>query len=167
MKDEQLAPAGKPTANLSPRRSKSLQRIMVVEKKNDLRQLNAEVLVDAGYQVELAEDGAAAWDALQLRRFDLLITGQFLPKVSGVELLKKLHSARLTLPVIMATEILPTWELALHPCLRAVTMLRQPYTMDKLVGLVASVLPGTAMARDANAPAANWPGQLSASRLQP
>jgi hypothetical protein len=46
-------------------------------------------------------------------------------------------------------------------------MLRQPYTMDKLVGLVASVLPGTAMARDANAPAANWPGQLSASRLQP
>jgi len=167
MKDEQLAPAGKPTANLSPRRSKSLQRIMVVEKKNDLRQLNAEVLVDAGYEVELAEDGAAAWDALQLRRFDLLITGQFLPKVSGVELLKKLHSARLTLPVIMATEILPTWELALHPCLRAVTMLRQPYTMDKLVGLVASVLPGTAMARDANAPAANWPGQLSASRLQP
>ena len=167
MKDEPPAPAGKTTANLSPRRSKSLQRIMVVEKKNDLRQLNAEVLVDAGYEVELAEDGAAAWDALQLRRFDLLITGQFLPKVSGVELLKKLHSARLTLPVIMATEILPTWELALHPCLRAVTMLRQPYTMDKLVGLVASVLPGTAMARDANAPAANWPGQLSASRLQP
>ena len=165
MKDEPTAPAGKTTAQLSPCRSNSLQRIMVVEKKNDLRQLNAEVLVDAGYQVELAEDGAAAWAALQLRRFDLLITGQFLPKISGLELLKKLHTARLALPVIMATEILPTWEFALHPCLRAVTMLRQPYTMDKLVGLVASILPETATDRAVNAPAANWQGQRSASRL--
>ncbi len=139
---------------------------MVVEKKEDLRQLNAEVLVDAGYQVELAEDGEAAWAALQFRRFDLLITGQFLPKVSGVELLKKIHRASLPLPVIMATEILPTWELALHPCLRAVTLLHQPYCMDKLVGLVASVLLGTALGFAENVPAANRQGQLSANRLR-
>jgi DNA-binding NtrC family response regulator len=83
---------------------------------------------------------------LQLHRFDLLITDQFLPKVSGVELLKKIHIARMTVPVIMATQILPTWEFALHPCLQRVTMLRMPYTIDKLLGMVKSILPDTAKA---------------------
>jgi hypothetical protein len=43
----------------------------------------------------------------------------------------------------MATGILPAWELALHPCLQGVTMLRMPYTIDKLLGLVKSILPET------------------------
>ena len=121
-------------------------RILVVEAAEDLRQLNTEVLLDAGFQVDAAEDGAAAWAALQLRRYELLLTNQFLPKLSGVELLKKLHTARMRLPVIMATDILPTWEFALHPCLQGVTMLRKPYTIDKLLGLVKSILPESACA---------------------
>ena len=44
------------------------------------------------------------------------------------------------LAVIMVTEILPTWEFALHPCLQAVTMLRKPFTIKKFLGLVKSVL---------------------------
>ena len=102
--------------------------------------------MDAGYQVDVAEDGEAAWATLQLHSHDLLITDQFLPKVSGVELLKKIHVARMTVPVIMATQILPTWEFALHPCLQRVTMLRMPYTIDKLLGLVKSALPDAAIA---------------------
>ena len=135
-----ISRADRPPSAL-PRFQPSLrQRILVVEEENDLRQLNAEVLMDAGYQVDAVEDGAAAWNALQLHRYDLLFTGQFLPKLSGVELLKKLHDARTTLPVIMATEILPTWELALHPCLQSVVMLRKPFTFEKLLGMVNKIL---------------------------
>ena len=115
----------------------------MVEAEGDLRQLTAEVLAGAGYQVDVAEDGVAAWVALQLHTYDLLITDQFLPKVSGVALLKQIHTARLTLPVIMVTEILPTWEFALHPCLQAVRMLRTPYSMANLLGMVKSVFPAT------------------------
>jgi two-component system alkaline phosphatase synthesis response regulator PhoP len=122
----------------------SRQRVLVVEQEGDMRQLNPEILTDAGYQVDVAEDGAAAWDALQLHSYDLLITDQFLPKVSGVELLKKMHVARMAVPVIMATQILPTWEFALHPCLQRVTMLHMPYTIEKLLGMVKSILPETA-----------------------
>jgi DNA-binding NtrC family response regulator len=118
----------------------SRQRILVVEEAHDIRQLNAEVLMDAGYQVDVTEDGITAWAALELHRYDLLITDQFLPNVSGVELLKKIHTARMTLPVIMATNILPTWEFALHPCLQSITMLRKPYTFEKLLGMVKNAL---------------------------
>jgi len=81
----------------------SSHRILVVEDERDLRQITAEVLIDAGYHVDVAEDAAAAWHTLQLSKYDLLITNQFMPKVSGVELLKKIHAARLALPVIVDT----------------------------------------------------------------
>lgn len=117
------------------------QRILVVDQKCDILQLNAEALIDAGYQVNVADDGASAWAALRRQCYDLLITGQFLPKVSGVELLRKIHAAHMTVPVIMSTRILPTWEFALHPWLQHVTMLRMPYTVEKFLALAKSTLP--------------------------
>jgi DNA-binding NtrC family response regulator len=145
-----FSPAGQSAGAFLPDPTNSNQRILVVEAADDIRQLNAEVLVDAGFQVDAAEDGVAAWAALQLHRYDLLITDQFLPNVSGVELLKKLHAARMNLPVIMATGILPTWEFALHPCLQSVAMLRKPYTFDKLLSMVKHVLHPNAGARVAS-----------------
>jgi len=141
-------------------------RILVVEKAGDLRQLNAEVLRDAGYQVDTAEDGVAAWAALQLHNYDLLITDQFLPKVSGVQLLRRLHTARMTLPVIMATDILPTWEFALHTCLQSVVMLRKPYTFEKLLGMVKNVLPPADGGRTETASSQNWNNQSAAVGLR-
>ena len=133
------------------------RRILVVEDESDLRQLNAEVLMDSGYQVDMAEDGAVGWAAVQQNRYDLLVTDQFMPKLSGVELLKKIHTARLPLPVIMVTHILPTWEFSLHPHLQAATMLRKPYTIGKLLGMVKNVLYATAGIHAETAPTANPP----------
>ena len=147
MNEHYHPPAVELAGEFAQSESNPRRRILVVEDEGDLRQLNAEVLMDAGYQVKVAEDGAAAWAALQLHSYDLLITDQFLPKMSGVELLKKIHTTRMTLPVIMATAILPTWEFALHPCLQAVKMLRKPFTFEKLLGMVKGVLPETAGVR--------------------
>jgi DNA-binding NtrC family response regulator len=127
-----------------PIRPDSRPRILVVEDERALLKRTAEELTDAGYRVDVAEDGAAAWSALKLSRYDLLITDQFMPKVSGVELLKKIQAARMTLPVIMATGFLPTWEFALHTWLQPVKMLRKPYAFEKLLGLVKNALPQTA-----------------------
>jgi DNA-binding response OmpR family regulator len=141
-------------------------RLLVVEQADDLRQLNAEVLRHAGYRVDTAEDGVTAWAALKLVPYDLLITDQFLPKVSGVQLLRRLHAARLTLPVIMATEILPTWEFALHTYLQAVVMLRKPYTFDKLLGMVKNALQPAASVRAQTAPAFPWQPQPAAGEMR-
>jgi len=40
------------------------QRILVVDGDPLIRQVNSEVLFYSGYQVDAADDGAAAWDAL-------------------------------------------------------------------------------------------------------
>jgi len=148
MSPKYISDVNNPICEPFHRQSNSRQRILVVEDERDLRQITAEGLTDAGYQVDVAEDGATAWTALQICRYDLLFTDQFMPKVSGVELLKKIHAARMPLSVIMATGFLPTWEFALHPCLQPVKMLLKPYSFGKLLGMVKNVLSKTASVGD-------------------
>jgi len=128
-------------------------RILVVEDDIDVRHLNLEVLIGSGYQVDAAADGAAAWDALIADSYDLMITDNNMPKLTGVELLKKLRSARMELPVIMATGVLPTEEFTRCPWLQPAATLVKPYTVDALLEKVKAVL------REANSD----PGQLEPS----
>ena len=102
----------------------SPHRILVVEDDISTRQLITEALIHSGYGVDAAEDGAAAWEALSAGSYDLMITDNNMPNVSGVELLKKLRAARMTLPVIMATGTLPKEEFTRYPWLQpAATLL--------------------------------------------
>jgi len=140
-------------------------RILVVEDEHDLRQLTSALLTDAGYEVEVAENGAAAWSALQRSRYDLLFTDQFMPKLSGVQLLKKIHDARLPVPVIMATGFLPTWEFSLHTWLQPVEMLLKPYSFANLLGMVQHALPVTPRPDEAASPIPSGPAQPSLTEL--
>ena len=63
-------------------------RILVAEDDTILLRLNAEILMRVGYEVDATEDGQAAWQALNAGSYDLLITDNNMPKVTGVELLQ-------------------------------------------------------------------------------
>jgi DNA-binding response OmpR family regulator len=124
----------------SGRQSSPTHRILVVEDDQDILQLNTAVLSQAGYLVETAANGAIAWDLLQLETFDLLVTDNEMPGMTGVELLKKLRAERMVLPIIMATGAEPREEFARDPWLRPAATLLKPYTLDELLGVVRVVL---------------------------
>lgn len=126
-------PASPPETNL-PR------RILVVEDDAVLRRLNNGVLTGSGYNVDTAPDGAGAWVALQLFDYDLLITDYDIPNVSGLDLLKKLYAAYMTLPVIMVSGTMPTAELNRQPWLQVETKLNKPYSRLELLIAVGNVL---------------------------
>ena len=140
-----------------------IHRILVVDGDPYICHLNAEVLIRHGYEVNAAEDGATAWEELQANSYNLLIADQKIPKVSGVELLKKIHAARMALPVIMATKTLPTRKFTLLPWLQPATLLRKPYTFEKLLAMVKNILYATAIVRGEIAPSSNWQSRLFAS----
>jgi two-component system alkaline phosphatase synthesis response regulator PhoP len=140
-----------------------IHRILVVDGDPYICHLNAEVLIRHGYEVNAAEDGATAWEELQANSYNLLIADQKIPKVSGFELLKKIHAARMALPVIMATKTLPTRKFSQLPWLQPATVLRKPYTFEKLLGMVKNVLFATAVVRGEIAPSSNWQSRLFAS----
>ena len=118
-------------------------RILVVDDDEGLRQLNRTALSLSGYEVDSAEDGQSAWDALQANHYDLLITDNNMPRLSGLELIRKLRTMHMTLPIILASGSL---RLATPDDgrLPAVTMLPKPYGMNELLEAVKNTLPAAA-----------------------
>jgi DNA-binding response OmpR family regulator len=112
----------------------------VVDDEPMIRKLNTHILVYNGYHVDAAEDGAVAWDTLQLKSYGLLITDNTMPKVTGVELIARVRAAGMALPVIMATATLPKEEFARRPWLQPAAMLLKPYTSSEFLNTVRNVL---------------------------
>jgi DNA-binding response OmpR family regulator len=132
------------------------ERILVVDDDADIRQLNTEVLTESGYQVDAAEDGVAAWQALNRSNYDLLIADINMPIVTGLELVKKLRSEDMMLPVILVSGTIPTEELEQHPWLQIQATLLKPYTLAELFKTVKEVLVAANVEREQNTLPLNW-----------
>jgi len=120
--------------------SKSAHRILVVDDEVSVRELTTELLTRAGFVVDAAADGAAGWEAIQATRYDLVITDNFMPHVTGIEMVKKIHAGSMNLPVIMATAIFPQEEFQLHPWLESVPTLLKPFRAAELLSTVRKIL---------------------------
>jgi two-component system sensor histidine kinase and response regulator WspE len=64
----------------------ALKRILVVEDSFTVRELERKVLLNAGYEVEVAVDGMDGWNAARTGQFDLVITDIDMPRMDGIEL---------------------------------------------------------------------------------
>jgi DNA-binding NtrC family response regulator len=118
----------------------SLQRILVVDDEAPIRELCSEVLIGNGFEVDTAGDGADGWKAIQLKNYDLLITDNVMPKLSGIELLAKIYDARLTLPAIMVTGTPPLVNFDREPTLRPAVVLLKPFSFGQLLEVVNKIL---------------------------
>ena len=115
-------------------------RILVVDDERVIREILAEFLSLEGFSVHTVEDGEKALTELRLKPYDLLITDNNMPTLSGVELVKKVRSARMTLPVILASGRLPTEELDRNPWLQLAATLIKPFSSGQLLETVRQVL---------------------------
>ena len=89
-----------------------------------------------------------------------------MPKMSGVELLKKLHAARMAMPTIMASGTLPNEQFTQCPWLQSVAMLPKPYTSDELLGTVEEALHVTDTSGEHVEWLPIWQGQPAANALR-
>jgi DNA-binding response OmpR family regulator len=166
MKGNELLQAGWPAGASVQYQAHPCHRILVVDDDSDLRLLYADVLAPRGYHVDAAEDGAAGWEALQANNYNLLITEHSLPKLTGIELVRKLRAAHMAVPVVMAAGRLPTPELTRNPSLQLAAMLPKPFVVDELLDTVKKVLRATDSFRELIAPLPNWRSQSSAVGLR-
>jgi DNA-binding NtrC family response regulator len=139
LKDDKI-PQAKASAIAPVQNQTNSYRILVVDDDNDVRQLSLDVLANSGYEVEGVNDGAAGWEALQADNYDLVVTDNKMPRMTGLEMIEKLRSARMELRVIMATGVLPAHEFARKPWLKPDATLQRPFTNDDLLATVKKVL---------------------------
>ena len=115
-------------------------RILLVDDDRVARRLNSTMLVCSGFRVDEVENGAQGWDLLQNGPYDLLITDNSMPLMTGVEMIKLLRDRNMRLPIIMATGAIPTEELSRHPRLRISAIMVKPFTLLELLQTVKEVL---------------------------
>jgi len=116
-------------------------RILVVDDDVEICRLYTEILIRSGFHVDTAADGEAGWQVLHAARhapecYDLLITDQNMPKLTGIQLVAKVRSARLALPVILATGA----AVRQPEGISFAAILEKPFTSDELVHTVKTVL---------------------------
>ena len=140
MKHRRTTYAGEPAGTPLQSQTNPPDHILVAEDDAVCRRINTKVLLRSGYAVDAAADGAAAWQALHTDSYDLLITDNNMPKVSGLELLRKLRAARMALPVIVTTGTLPGEEFTRSPWFQPAATLLKPYTGGELLRTVKKVL---------------------------
>ncbi len=115
--------------------------ILVVDDEPDIRRLVQEILEDEGYEVQVAENGAAARERRRARRPDLILLDIWMPDVDGITLLKEWSvEDALAAPVIMISGH-GTVETAVEATrLGAYDFLEKPLSMAKLLLTVRRAL---------------------------
>jgi diguanylate cyclase (GGDEF)-like protein len=77
--------------------------VLVVDDSALVRRMIGDYLRNAGYQVEEAEDGAAAIQRLSGRDFDVVVTDLQMPKLGGFELMERVKTQGVVAEVIVLT----------------------------------------------------------------
>jgi len=80
-----------------------MKRVLIVEDEERLARLISRVLREEGYAPETATDGKAGLSRALSEDFDLLILDWMLPDRSGVQIVRSLRAAEMTVPVLMLT----------------------------------------------------------------
>ncbi|WP_022852467.1 hybrid sensor histidine kinase/response regulator [Thermodesulfatator atlanticus] len=82
-------------------------RVLLAEDSPFFRQMIANYLAASGYEVETAIDGEEAWEKLQKDQYDVLITDIEMPRMTGLELAKKVRSDErfANLPIMALTSL--------------------------------------------------------------
>ncbi len=80
-------------------------RVLVVEDSLTVREVERQMLTRAGYMVDVAVDGLDGWNALQRDRYDLVLSDVDMPRINGLELVRRIRADRklASVPVVMVS----------------------------------------------------------------
>jgi CheY-like chemotaxis protein len=80
-------------------------RVLLVDDSSADRIRFGRALAKAGYDVQDAEDGTAAWQRLQEQQFDVVVSDRQMPGTDGIELIRlcRANPQLSRLPVIMVS----------------------------------------------------------------
>lgn len=112
------------------------RRILVVEDDEIIRAIVSHAINQMGFAVDTAEDGVEGWEKLNRRDYDLMITDNNMPRLTGLELVEMIRSANMFLPVILASG----GTSHVDPALQISAVLPKPFYTDQLLKIVREVM---------------------------
>jgi len=118
------------------------KKILVVEDSPALSEIVKDELLDAGYDVFVANDGFEALRDLEKLEPDLIITDIMMPKVDGIELCQAMQNRLETrdIPFILFSSRFDDETIRRGRQVGAKAFIAKPFEMQTLLDCVAKVL---------------------------
>jgi DNA-binding response OmpR family regulator len=111
-------------------------RILVAEDERFLADLVAEGLRERAMAVDIAYDGAAAWERLAVNDYDVLVLDRDLPGMHGDEICRELARREVPVRILMLTASGAVHERVAGLNLGADDYLAKPFAFDELVARI-------------------------------
>lgn len=115
-------------------------RILVVDDENSLREMLTVLLQRQGYRVDCAQDGLVALERISEHSYDLIISDIKMPKMNGIDLLRRLREQNDEITVIMITAFSSTEEAVEAMKLGAYDYITKPFRNDEIRLVVRKAL---------------------------
>src|SRR5512138_3382475 len=125
----------------SIRRTKEMdEKILVVDDEDSIRTSLAGILEDEGFRVMFANDGVTALDVVRKELPDLVLLDIWMPRMDGLETLRKLKELHPRLLVVMMSGH-GTIETAVKSTkMGAYDFIEKPLSLDKLLVTICNAL---------------------------
>ncbi|MBQ9246103.1 response regulator transcription factor [bacterium] len=80
-----------------------MQKLLVADDDNEIRELLEFDLSHSGYTVETAKDGEEALQKAMTNNYDLILLDVMMPKMNGFDVCKHIRNAKPDIPILMLT----------------------------------------------------------------
>jgi DNA-binding NtrC family response regulator len=114
-------------------------RILLVEDDHDLAENLSEILVDLGYEVEMAPSAERALELIRSKDFGAIITDFRLPGHNGIELIQELRAARIAVPVVVVSAFMDHRMAERAELAGALDVVAKPVDLDHLFAILGEV----------------------------
>jgi len=148
-------PVAAPTAGRIPIRKQDSRKldvdqgakasILFADDESAIRDLVKTYLGKYGYSLTTCKNGEEAWQIFKdnPQQWDLVVTDQNMPKMTGMDLIDKIRDLRSDIPIILATGYSENISAQDFVRLNISAMLRKPTPMNKLVEYIRKTLKKT------------------------
>lgn len=116
--------------------------ILIADDSESIRELVGLTLTAAGYEVLKSEDGERALAELDGKRIDLVITDLNMPKIDGIDLIRKIRTKESygTVPILLLTTESQATKKEEARVAGATGWIVKPFIQDKLIAVVQKVI---------------------------
>ncbi len=83
----------------------SIKKILIAEDEHPIANALSLKLQSAGYETVVVYDGEAAISQIKSDKFDLILLDLMMPKKDGFAVLEELKKAKITIPIIVSTNL--------------------------------------------------------------
>lgn len=120
-----------------------MPRVLVVDDDLEIRKLLREALEEAGFEVDVARDGAEGLAQYRRQRADVVITDILMPKRSGIELVSSLLRDDRYVQIIAMSGVVGERFLEAGIELGVKRVFAKPVNVDDLVNAVRELVENT------------------------